>query len=162
MDDIESFTKHVQQRSDVRHDKTCSRASFGGYLAHFMNTRSHVFQCFVAHAGIFNLIFSGAPPTDSGFEWELGGVPWLNKQVYEELSPSSAVENLTTPTLLLHGQKDFRVDISQSIAAFTTLQRKGIDSRFVYFPDEGHWITKPQNLGYWYEEVNAWLKKFLR
>ena len=159
-----AFTKHLQRRSDIRDDKTCAAgASFGGYLAHFINTRSQLFQCFISHAGIFNLDLFWSTTDRQWFpEWEFGGVPWLNKEVYEDLSPSSAIEGFRAPTLLLHGQKDFRVDVSQSIAAFTTLRRRGIPSRLVYFPDEGHWITRPQNLGLWYEEVHTWLAKYLR
>ncbi|MEE2902984.1 MAG: S9 family peptidase [Myxococcota bacterium] len=159
-----AFTQYLQKRSDIRDDKTCAAgASFGGYLTHFINTRSQLFQCFISHAGIFNLDFFWSTTDRQWFpEWEFGGVPWKNKKLYKDLSPSSSIEGLRTPTLLLHGQKDFRVDVSQSIAAFTSLRRKGIPSRLVYFPDEGHWITRPQNLGLWYEEVHTWLAKYLR
>ena len=164
MDGVLAFTKQVQNRSDVRPDKACAAgASFGGYLVHYLNAHSQLFDCFIAHAGIFNLEFFWGTTDRQWFpEWEFGGPPWEARDTYNELSPSSAAERFRAPVLLLHGQKDFRVDVSQSIAAFTTLRRRGITSRLIYFPDEGHWITKPQNLVYWYDSMNLWAAKYLQ
>lgn len=93
-------------------------------------------------------------------EWEFG-LPWQAPENYEKWSPDRFVSLWQTPTLVTHGGKDYRVPDSEGIATFTALQRKGIPSEFLYFPDECHWITKPANSLQWYNVVLSWLKKWL-
>jgi dipeptidyl aminopeptidase/acylaminoacyl peptidase len=95
-------------------------------------------------------------------EWENGGTPWDPKADYETWNPVRFVQNWKTPMLVLHGEKDFRVPYTQGLGVFTALQRKGIDSRLVMWPDENHWILKPQNSLQWHREVLAWLEKYLQ
>jgi len=90
-------------------------------------------------------------------EWEFKGTPWSNPELYAKWSPSSNIKNFKTPMLIIHGQKDFRVDLSEGFQLFTALQRMKVPSKFLYFPDEGHWVLKPQNSELWYKTVLDWI-----
>ena len=94
-------------------------------------------------------------------EWENGGTVWDVPKNYEKFNPARHVGKWTTPTLIVAGQNDFRVPIDQSLSAFTALQRRGIDSKLLYFPDENHWVLKPQNSVQWHDTVNGWLKQHI-
>jgi dipeptidyl aminopeptidase/acylaminoacyl peptidase len=94
-------------------------------------------------------------------EWEHGGPYYDNPEGYEKHNPALFVDRWQTPMLVIHGELDYRVPVTQGIAAFTALQRRGIESRFLYFPDENHWVLKPHNSVHWHEQVNAWLHQFL-
>lgn len=94
-------------------------------------------------------------------EWEFG-LPWENPEAYTKWSPDTFVENWKTPTLVIHGGKDFRVPETEGIATFTALQRKGIPSKFLYFADECHWVQKAQNSLQWHQTIFAWLKDWLK
>ena len=93
-------------------------------------------------------------------EWENGGTPYDNPEGYEKFNPINHVKDWRVPMLVIHGELDYRIPSSQGMAAFTALQRKGIPSQFLYFPDENHWVLKPQNSVQWHESVNAWLKRW--
>jgi dipeptidyl aminopeptidase/acylaminoacyl peptidase len=95
-------------------------------------------------------------------EWEYGGFPWDRAEHYRDRSPSAYARGFRTPTLVIHGALDFRVPDAQGLGMFTCLQRLGVPSRYVWFPDEGHWIAKPQNRIVWWREVQAWLAKYLK
>lgn len=90
-------------------------------------------------------------------EWEFKGKPYENPENYEEYNPLRFVEEWDTPTLIVHGGRDYRLDKSQGFSTFTALQRKGIDSALLYFPEENHWVLKPQNGIKWYDSVLGWL-----
>jgi dipeptidyl aminopeptidase/acylaminoacyl peptidase len=94
-------------------------------------------------------------------EWEHGGPYYRNPEGYEKHNPALYVDRWQTPMLVVHGELDYRVPVTQGIAAFTALQRRGIESRFLYFPDENHWVLKPHNSIHWHEQVNAWLHQHL-
>ena len=94
-------------------------------------------------------------------EWEFGGNPWDNPELFQKWSPHRFAKNFNTPTLVVHGELDFRVPIGEGIQLFTTLQRRGVPSRLLYFPDEGHWVLKALNGRVWHEAVFGWLKKYL-
>jgi dipeptidyl aminopeptidase/acylaminoacyl peptidase len=94
-------------------------------------------------------------------EWEHGGPPWgENRESYEKHSPHRFAKNFKTPMLIIHNDLDFRVPVSEGLQLFNTLQRKGIPSKMINFPDEGHWVLKPANSAYWHREVFAWLKRY--
>ena len=94
-------------------------------------------------------------------EWEHGGPPWdKNRESYEKFSPHRYADKFKTPMLIIHNDLDFRVPVSEGLQLFTTLQRKGIPSKFINFPDEGHWVPKPKNSEFWHKEVFAWLEKY--
>ena len=94
-------------------------------------------------------------------DWEFKGVPWEHPELYEKWSPSNFVQNVKTPMLVVEGALDFRVADGQAFQIFTALQRRGVPSELLYFPDEGHWVLKPQNSQLWYKTVLAWLDQHL-
>jgi dipeptidyl aminopeptidase/acylaminoacyl peptidase len=95
-------------------------------------------------------------------EWEFGGSYYDRPQGYERFNPANYVSAWRTPMLVIHGGQDFRVPLSQGLATFTALQRRGIESRFLYFPDENHWVLKPADSVQWYDTVLDWLKRHLQ
>jgi len=94
--------------------------------------------------------------------WEFGGTPYRNHDVYIKWSPRNAAKNFKTPTLVIHGQLDYRLDVSEGFQLFTTLQTMGVPSKMLYFPDEGHWVLKPQNSLLWYKTVNDWVDQWTK
>lgn len=138
-------------------------ASFGGYMINWIEGHTDRFKCLVSHDGSFNEVSAYYSTEELWFpEWDFKGTPWTNKQLYEKFSPHNYVENFKTPMLVIHGQLDYRLDVSEGIQMFTALQRMGVKSRFLYFPDEGHWVLKPQNSQLWYKTVLEWLETFLK
>jgi dipeptidyl aminopeptidase/acylaminoacyl peptidase len=139
-------------------------ASYGGYMMNWIaGNWSDGFECIVNHAGILDTRSMGYMTEELWFtEWESGGPPWDPKADYEKWNPVRFVQNWRTPMLVLHGEKDYRVPYTQGLGAFTALQRRGIDSRLVMFPDENHWILKPANSLQWHREVLAWLDRYLK
>jgi dipeptidyl aminopeptidase/acylaminoacyl peptidase len=138
-------------------------ASYGGYMVNWILGHTNRFKALVSHAGVYNLESMYGVTEELWFpEWELGGPPWENEEIYERLSPHKYAKNFNTPTLVSHGELDFRVPIDQGLQLFTALQRKGVPSRLLYFPDEGHWVLKPQNSKVWHQTVLDWLDRWLK
>ncbi len=142
-------------------------ASYGGYMVNWIlghNTDPRFkFAALHSHAGVYNLeSMSGATEELWFVDWEFKGMPWENPVNYTRWSPHRFAKNFKTPTLVTHGELDYRVPVGEGLQLFTALQRQNIESRFVYFPDEGHWILKPQNSIYWYKEVLGWFGKHLK
>jgi dipeptidyl aminopeptidase/acylaminoacyl peptidase len=137
-------------------------ASYGGYMMDWFLGNTNRFKCIFTHSGVYDLRSMYGGTEELWFpEWEFQGTPWKNPKMYEKWSPSSYAKNFKTPTLVSHGQLDFRVPVEQSIQLFNTLQRMGVESQFMYFPDEGHTILKPRNAMVWYREFASWFKKHL-
>jgi dipeptidyl aminopeptidase/acylaminoacyl peptidase len=121
------------------------------------------FRCIVSHAGIFDSRAMYYTTEELWFEeWDHGGPEYENPQNYERFNPVSHVAKWRTPMLVIHGQLDFRVPYSQGLATFTALQRRGIESRLLVFPDENHWIQKPANSLQWHREVFDWLDRYIK
>jgi dipeptidyl aminopeptidase/acylaminoacyl peptidase len=138
-------------------------ASYGGYLIDWIAGHTDRFKALVSHDGVFDLRAEYFATEELWFpEWEFKGTPWENPQMYDRWSPSSFVQNFKTPTLVVQGERDFRVPIGQGLGMFTALQRRGVPSRLVVFPDENHWVLKPANSVRWYEEVLGWLDTWTR
>jgi dipeptidyl aminopeptidase/acylaminoacyl peptidase len=137
--------------------------SYGGYMTNWIaGAWPEQFKCLVTHAGIFDKRFMSYSTEELWFvEWENQGLAWQQADAIERDNPIGKVAQWQTPMLVIHGKKDFRVPFEQGIAAFTLLQRRGIDSQFLWFPDENHWILKPHNSLQWHDAVNAWLHKYL-
>lgn len=136
-------------------------ASYGGYMINWIAGNDHRFNALVSHAGVFNLESMYGATEELWFvEWEFGGPPWKNLELYESMSPHRYIHNAKTPTLVIHGALDFRVPEDQGMQLFTSLQRLGVDSKFLYFPDEGHWIAKPQNAILWWNTIFDWFGKY--
>lgn len=140
--------------------------SFGGYMTDWIATHSGRFRCLISHAGPYDLTSMYGSTEELWFvEHDLEGTPWGNPEMYAKWSPSTYAGELgkfRTPTLVIDGELDFRVPYSQDLEFFTALQRQGVPSRLVIFPDEGHWILKPQNSKFWYQTFLGWLAKYLQ
>jgi dipeptidyl aminopeptidase/acylaminoacyl peptidase len=136
--------------------------SFGGHMVNWINGHTTRFKVLVAHDGDFNLAsFYGATEELWFPEHDLGGPPWSDRTDYRRWSPDHFVQQMGTPELVIHGGQDFRVPDTEGMQTFTALQRQGVPSRFLYFPDEGHWVLKPQNQLMWWQEVHDWLARYL-
>jgi dipeptidyl aminopeptidase/acylaminoacyl peptidase len=141
-------------------------ASFGGYMMNWFAVNTGRFKCLITHCSVWNFESMYATTDEIWFdEWEHGGPPWgKNRESYEKHSPHKLAANLgkfKTPMLVIHNDLDFRCPIGQGLELFTTLQRQGVPSRMVNFPDEGHWVLKPANSMRWHQEVFTWLKKYV-
>lgn len=135
--------------------------SFGGYMVNWILGKTDRFAALISHAGVYNLEAMHGTTEELWFpEWEMGGTPWDNPDLYLKWSPHFLVKNFKTPTLITHGELDFRVPIQQGMELFTALQRRGVPSKFLWFPDEGHWIMKPQNNELWYKTMIDWLNEW--
>ncbi|MFQ5599627.1 MAG: prolyl oligopeptidase family serine peptidase [Candidatus Krumholzibacteriia bacterium] len=137
-------------------------ASYGGYMINWIAGQTDRFRCLVNHAGLFDLRnFYGATEEQWFPEWEFGGTPWEKPENYKLWSPSNYVKYWETPMLVIHGGLDYRVPESEGFATFTALQRRGIPSKFLHFPDENHWVLKPQNAILWQDTILDWLERWL-
>jgi dipeptidyl aminopeptidase/acylaminoacyl peptidase len=143
-------------------DRECALgASYGGYMANWILGHTDRFKCIVSHDGMFNAESAWGTTEELWFnDWEFKGTPYDNRASYEKWSPHQYAKNFKTPTLVIHGQKDYRLDVSQGFDLFTTLQMEGVPSKMLYFPDEGHWVLKPQNSQLWYKTVNDWVDRW--
>jgi dipeptidyl aminopeptidase/acylaminoacyl peptidase len=138
-------------------------ASYGGYMANWILGHTDRFKCIVSHDGVFNTESAYGTTEELWFnEWEFKGPPWKNRDLYRKFSPHLFAEKFKTPTLVVHGQLDFRLDVSEGFQLFTTLQRLKVPSKMLYFPDEGHWVLKPQNSRLWWKTVNDWVDQWTR
>ncbi|HLA13331.1 MAG TPA: S9 family peptidase [Pyrinomonadaceae bacterium] len=142
-------------------------ASYGGYMVNWIlghnNDQRFRFKTLVSHAGVYNLTSMYGATEELWFpEWEFKGTPWTNPVMYQRWSPHMYAQNFRTPTLVTAGELDYRVPYTESLQLFTALQRNGVESRLLMFPDEGHWILKPQNSQLWYRTVLDWLDKYLK
>ena len=142
-------------------------ASYGGYMVNWIAGNWHTpasgaWKCLVDHDGVFDTRSMGYVTEELWFsEWENGGTPYEKPKNYEKFNPVNHIAEWRVPTLVVQGGKDFRVPEDQGLSAFTALQRNGIESKLLYFPDENHWVLKPQNSVLWHDTVNGWLKQHL-
>jgi dipeptidyl aminopeptidase/acylaminoacyl peptidase len=145
-------------------DRECALgASYGGYMTNWLLGHTDRFKCIVTHDGMFNTESAWGTTEELWFnEWEFKGTPYTNREMYRKWSPHLAATNFKTPTLVVHGQRDYRLDVSEGFQLFTTLQRQGVPSKMLYFPDEGHWVLKPQNSRLWYQTVNDWVDQWTK
>jgi dipeptidyl aminopeptidase/acylaminoacyl peptidase len=143
-------------------DRECALgASYGGYMANWVLGHTERFKCIVSHDGMFNTVSAWGTTEELWFNnWEFKGSPYSNPEMYERWSPRNSAEKFKTPTLVIHGQLDYRLDVSEGLQLFDTLQVMGVPSKMLYFPDEGHWVLKPQNSELWYKTVNDWVDRW--
>jgi dipeptidyl aminopeptidase/acylaminoacyl peptidase len=138
-------------------------ASYGGYMINWINGHTDRFKALVCHDGIFDTRFGYFDTEEVWFpEWEHKGTPWTAPEEFEKFNPEQFVKNWKTPTLVIHGSLDYRIPESHGFAAFTALQRRNIPSRFLSFPDENHWVLKPQNSKLWHDEVLGWIDRYTK
>jgi len=145
-------------------DRECALgASYGGYMANWVLGHTDRFKCIVSHDGMFNAESAWGTTEELWFnDWEFKGTPYDNRASYQKWSPHQYAKNFKTPTLVIHGQRDYRLDVSEGFQLFTTLQMEGVPSKMLYFPDEGHWVLKPQNSRLWYQTVNNWVDQWVK
>ena len=137
--------------------------SYGGYMVDWMLGHTDRFKAFVTHAGVFDLRSMAAETEELWFvNWEFKGMPWDNPELYSKWSPSNFVKEFKTPTLVIHGEQDFRVPVSQGMQLFTALKSQKVPSKLVLFPDEGHWVLKPQNTVLWYSQFLDWIGQWTK
>jgi dipeptidyl aminopeptidase/acylaminoacyl peptidase len=138
-------------------------ASYGGYMANWILGHTDRFKCIVSHDGMFNAESAWGTTEELWFNnWEFKGTPYDNRALYQKWSPHQYAKNFKTPTLVIHGQRDYRLDVSEGFQLFTTLQMEGVPSKMLYFPDEGHWVLKPQNSQLWFKTVNDWVDQWTK
>ena len=142
-------------------------ASYGGYMINWIeghNTDPRFrFKVLVSHDGVYNLESMYGATEELWFtDWEFKGTPWTNPMMYARWSPSKFVKNFKTPILIIHSELDYRVPFGEGLQLFTAAQRMGVDSKLLVFPDEGHWVLKPQNSQLWYHTVIDWMDKYLK
>ncbi|MBM3792300.1 MAG: S9 family peptidase [Acidobacteria bacterium] len=138
-------------------------ASYGGYMVNWIEGHTDRFRCLVSHDGVYNTVSMFGATEELWFpEWEFQGTPWTNREMYEKWSPSNYVARFRTPMLVIHGELDYRVPVSQGFELFTALQLMNVPSKFLYFPDEGHWVLKPQNSRLWYATVLDWIERWTK
>ncbi len=145
-------------------DRECALgASYGGYMANWVLGHTDRFKCIVTHDGMFNAESAWGTTEELWFNnWEFKGTPYTNPEMYEKWSPRNAAKNFKTPTLVIHGELDYRLDVSEGFQLFDTLQVMGVPSKMLYFPDEGHWVLKPQNSQLWWKTVSDWVDQWTK
>ncbi len=137
-----------------------SGASYGGYMINWINANTDRFNALFCHNGSFNLESKYGTTDELWFpEWEFGGPPWQDRQAHDKFSPHRYVENYKTPMLIVHGAYDFRLSEEQAFQMFTSMKRLGLKTKFLYFPDETHFVTKPLNAKLWWNTVFDWFEE---
>ena len=139
-------------------------ASYGGYMIDWLEGHTKdLFRCLVSHDGVYNLESMYGATEELWFpEWEFKGTPWTNPAMYAKWSPHRYAADFKTPCLVVHGVQDFRVPFEEGLQFFTALQRQGVPSKLLYFPDEGHFVTKPQNAELWWKTLQDWFAVYLK
>ncbi len=165
LEDLQKGWAAAQQKySFLNGDKACALgASYGGFMVNWIaGNWNEPWKCLVNHDGVFDQRAMGYATEELWFtEWEQGGTPYAVPQNYEKFNPVNHVANWKKPMLVVQGQLDYRIPVEQGLATFTALQRQGIESKFLYFPDENHWVLKPHNSVQWHDTVNGWLKQHI-
>ncbi|KAI0164934.1 prolyl oligopeptidase [Xylariaceae sp. FL1272] len=137
-------------------------ASYGGYMINWIQGHplGRKFKALVCHDGIFSTLADWATEELFFVLHDMGGAPWENRELYQKWDPSAFVANWATPQLVIHSELDYRLPIAEGLAAFNALQTKGVPSKFLMFPDENHWVLKPENSLVWHKEVLGWINKY--
>jgi dipeptidyl aminopeptidase/acylaminoacyl peptidase len=161
LEDVMRSTDWFEQQPWIDKDRmVAAGASYGGYMMAWLNGHTDRFKAMVCHAGVYDWHAMLASDMVRGRFRALGTPPWGDLSIVDKQSAQRFAANFKTPTLVLHGEKDFRVPITQGLAYFNTLRQKGVPTRLVYFPDENHWVLKANNSLLWHREVFGWLKKY--
>jgi dipeptidyl aminopeptidase/acylaminoacyl peptidase len=163
-EDLMAGVDYLERLSYIDNNRMAAAgASFGGYMMNWFEGHTNKFKTLITHCGVYNFDSMYATTDELWFdEWEHGGTPWGKRDSYEKHSPHRYAQNFKTPMLIIHNDNDFRVPMGEGFQLFTTLQRLGVPSRMINFPDESHWVLKPANSVYWHQEVFDWLKKYVK
>jgi dipeptidyl aminopeptidase/acylaminoacyl peptidase len=166
--DIMNGTAYVASMPYIDRDRIgAAGGSYGGYMVNWIEGHNNDprvrFNVLVSHAGLFNLASAYGATEELWFpEWEFKGMPWTNPEMYAKWSPHMFVKDFKTPTLVIAGELDYRVPYTEGLQMFTALQRQGVESKLLVYPDEGHWVLKPQNSELWYNTVLGWFDAHLK
>ena len=163
-EDLMAVTDYVAKLPYVDADSMAAAGgSYGGYMVNWILGHTDRFKALVSHAGVFDLRAKSESTEELWFPvWEFGGMPWENPEIYEKWSPSKFTAQFKTPTLVIHGELDYRIAYSQGLQLFTALQMHKIPSQLLVYPDEGHWILKPQNSQLWYKTFIEWIDTYTK
>jgi dipeptidyl aminopeptidase/acylaminoacyl peptidase len=164
-DDIMAVADHMV--SDVpfadASRMTAAGGSYGGYMIDWILGHTQRFKALISHDGVYNLTSEFGATEELWFPmWEYGGTPWDKPENYAKWSPNNYVQEFHTPTLVIHGEQDFRVPLNQGLELFTALQLQKVPSKLLLFPDEGHWVLKPQNSILWYKTFIDWMDSWVK
>ena len=164
-EDLMAVTDAVEQRADVDASRIMAMGgSFGGYMTNWIGTQTQRFKCLITHASVFTMAqFTGTTDHPAWWYLEMGGEdPYADMHQFDRYAPVRYIKNWKTPTLIIHGEQDYRCPIGEGLYLFEALQYHGVDSEMVVFPDEGHWIQKPRNVVAWYGHVLGFLARHMR
>jgi dipeptidyl aminopeptidase/acylaminoacyl peptidase len=163
-DDIMAVVDHVAALPFADPDRMAAAGgSYGGYMVDWMLGHTNRFKAFVSHAGVYDLRSMAGETEEIWFTlWEFKGMPWDDPEMYARWSPSFYAKEFKTPTLVIHGELDYRVPYGQGLQLFTALQMQKVPSKLLLFPDEGHWILKPQNSVLWHKAFLDWIGEWTR
>ncbi len=162
MNGVEYVTEHYPYIDKNR--IAAAGASYGGYMMDWMEGHNDkgIFKCLVSHDGLYDAVSAFGSTEELWFPiWEFKGTPWSNPALYHKWSPSTYVKDFKTPMLVIHSQNDFRLDVSQGFQLFTALQMRGVPSEMLYFPNEFHFVVKPQDSRLWWNTVLGWIGKYI-
>jgi dipeptidyl aminopeptidase/acylaminoacyl peptidase len=160
--DIMAATDYLIGQGFIDEDRMAiAGGSYGGYLVSWIMGHTDRFACAVCHAGVTDLLGQWASDITAGREKAIGGTPWEDMDGVLKWSPLAHTVGMNTPTLVVHGELDYRVVVTQGLTLYGILKQKGVEARLVYYPDEGHWIEKPLNSIHWYGEFMGWLQRYI-
>jgi dipeptidyl aminopeptidase/acylaminoacyl peptidase len=163
-EDLRKATEYVIKHYDFVDPNRlgAAGASYGGFMINWIAGHENPYKCLVSHDGVYDQVSMWGSTEELWFpEWEMGGVPWQAGTVYGKWSPSRLAANFKTPTLVIHGEHDYRVPYTQGLQFFTALQRQDVPSRLLFFPDEDHFVRKPKNAQLWWKTVHEWFDNYL-
>jgi dipeptidyl aminopeptidase/acylaminoacyl peptidase len=163
-DDIMAVADHMATEPYADASRMAAAgASYGGYMVDWILGHTQRFKALVSHAGVYDLRSMFGETEELWFPlWEFSGAPWDNPEMYARWSPSHFAKEFRTPTLVTHGELDYRVPYGQGLQLFTALQLQKVPSKLLLFPDEGHWILKPRNSLLWYRTIMDWLDSWTK
>jgi dipeptidyl aminopeptidase/acylaminoacyl peptidase len=164
-EDVVKATEYVLENYDyVDGEKLgAAGASYGGFMINWIAGHENPYKCLVSHDGVYEQVSMWGATEELWFpEWEFGGVPWQNGTTFDKWSPARLAGNFKTPMLIIHGEQDYRVPYTQGLQLFSALQRQGVPSRLLFFPDEDHFVRKPQNAKLWWKTVHNWFAEYLK
>jgi dipeptidyl aminopeptidase/acylaminoacyl peptidase len=160
--DIMKATDYMIERGFIDENRMAATGgSYGGYLVSWIAGHTNRFAALVNHAGVYNIMGQFASDLTAHREAAYNGSPWEGLEELQKWNPATHADRFETPILIIHGENDYRVPVTQGLEAYGVHKGKGVDARLVYYPDENHWILTPQNSIYWYEELYGWLERYI-
>lgn len=162
-EDIMKATDHMLAKGFIDEKRMAAAGgSYGGYMVSWIAGHTDRFSALVNHAGVYDLHLQFASDYAGNREYQYGGTPWKDFDVLHRNNPSQFAHNFKSPMLIMHGELDYRVPVAHALLVYGIYKGMGLDARLVYFPDENHWILKPQNSIYWYKELHDWFERYLK